>query len=184
MARFNHHEHEIITPRGCFVRGCQQTSLHNRQLLYLAQPPSDYDLRWGVKIQCATKSVERDVVFAKDSRRLAGEDAGNLYSAPVKSRTRTARAAYFASHGCVFALVDVRGRSDSGGSLSHSQMNHATGTTWLNGSRSNHSVTAKWPCGAVHMRLRSMGNGEGISASSGDNRACCRRASRPGLSIL
>jgi predicted acyl esterase len=82
-------------------------------------PPSgasDYDLRWGVKIPM------RDKVELNATLYLPKTPDGSLPKTPVIftltpyiSDSYHARGAYFASHGYVFALVDVRGRGNSGG---------------------------------------------------------------------
>jgi putative CocE/NonD family hydrolase len=81
-----------------------------------AQPPADYDLRWGVKIPT------RDNVELNATLYLPKKPDGSPPKTPVIftftpyiSDTYHARGAYFASHGYVFALVDVRGRGNSGG---------------------------------------------------------------------
>src|SRR5678816_3550579 len=81
-----------------------------------AQPPADYDLRWGVKIPM------RDKVELNATLYLPKTPDGSLPKTPVIftltpyiSDTYHARGAYFASHGYVFVLVDVRGRGNSGG---------------------------------------------------------------------
>jgi putative CocE/NonD family hydrolase len=81
-----------------------------------AQPASDYDLRWGVKIPM------RDGVELNATVYLPKTPDGSQPKTPVIftltpyiSDTYHARGAYFASHGYVFALVDVRGRGNSGG---------------------------------------------------------------------
>jgi uncharacterized protein len=81
-----------------------------------AQPPADYDLRWGVKIPM------RDNVELNATLYLPKKPDGSPAKTPVIftltpyiSDTYHARGAYFASHGYVFALVDVRGRGNSGG---------------------------------------------------------------------
>ena len=81
-----------------------------------AQPPSDHDLRWGVKIPM------RDKVELNATLYLPKTPDGSLSKTPVIftltpyiSDTYHARGAYFASHGYVFALVDVRGRGNSSG---------------------------------------------------------------------
>ena len=77
---------------------------------------ADYDLRWGVKIPM------RDKVELNATLYLPRTKDGTLSRTPVIftltpyiSDTYHARAAYFASHGYAFALVDVRGRGNSGG---------------------------------------------------------------------
>lgn len=81
-----------------------------------AKPPVDYDLRWAVKIPM------RDKVELNATLYLPKAADGSLPKTPVIftltpyiSDSYHARAAYFASHGYVFALVDVRGRGNSGG---------------------------------------------------------------------
>ena len=81
-----------------------------------AQPPADYDLRWGVKIPM------HDNVELNATLYLPKRPDDSLPKAPVIftltpyiSDTYHARGAYFASHGYVFALVDVRGRGNSSG---------------------------------------------------------------------
>jgi uncharacterized protein len=81
-----------------------------------AQPPADYDLRWGLKIPM------RDKVELNATLYLPKTPDGSLPKTPVIftltpyiSDTYHARGAYFASHGYVFALVDVRARGNSGG---------------------------------------------------------------------
>jgi uncharacterized protein len=78
--------------------------------------PADYDLRWGVKIPM------RDKVELNATLYLPKTPDGSLPKTPVIftltpyiSDTYHARGAYFASHGYAFALVDVRGRGNSGG---------------------------------------------------------------------
>jgi putative CocE/NonD family hydrolase len=81
-----------------------------------AQRPADYDLRWGVKIPM------RDKVELNATLYLPKTPDGSPLKTPVIftltpyiSDTYHARGAYFASHGYTFALVDVRGRGNSGG---------------------------------------------------------------------
>jgi putative CocE/NonD family hydrolase len=91
-----------------------------------AQPPADYNLRWGVKIPLRD-GVELNATLYLPARRSLGQGGPKT---PEGSTSRTPviftltpyisdsyhdRAAYFASHGYVFALVDVRGRGNSGG---------------------------------------------------------------------
>src|SRR5437899_12626186 len=79
-------------------------------------PATDYDIRWGVKIPM------RDKVELNATLYLPKTPDGSLPKTPVVftltpyiSDTYHARGAYFASHGYAFALVDVRGRGNSGG---------------------------------------------------------------------
>jgi uncharacterized protein len=78
--------------------------------------PADYDLRWGVKIPM------RDGVELNATLYLPKTADGSPPKTPVIftltpyiSDTYHDRAAYFASHGFAFALVDVRGRGNSAG---------------------------------------------------------------------
>jgi len=78
--------------------------------------PVDYDLRWGVKIPMPDKVELNAALYlpkAKDGAPLKTPVIFTL--TPYISDTYHARAAYFASHGYAFALVDVRGRGNSGG---------------------------------------------------------------------
>src|SRR5262245_10207784 len=75
-----------------------------------AQPPANYDLRWGVKI------AMRDMVELNATLYVPKTPDGSAPKTPVIftltpyiSDTYHARGAYFASHGYTFALVDVRG---------------------------------------------------------------------------
>ncbi|PYL20601.1 MAG: hypothetical protein DMF41_05565 [Verrucomicrobia bacterium] len=81
-----------------------------------AKPPADYDLRWAVKIPMRDK-VELNATFylPKTSDGSPPKTPAIFTLTPYISDTYHARAAYFASHGYVFALVDVRGRGNSGG---------------------------------------------------------------------
>src|SRR5947209_5018572 len=81
-----------------------------------AKPPADYDLRWAVKIPMRDK-VELNATFylPKTSDGSPPKTPAIFTLTPYISDTYHPRAAYFASHGYVFALVDVRGRGNSGG---------------------------------------------------------------------
>jgi uncharacterized protein len=77
---------------------------------------ADYEFRWGVKIPT------RDKVELNATLYLPKTPDGSLSKTPVVftltpyiSDSYHARGAYFASHGYAFALVDVRGRGNSGG---------------------------------------------------------------------
>jgi uncharacterized protein len=79
------------------------------------KPPADYDLRWGAKIPIRDKIELNATLYLP---KMTGEKASKtpvvFTLTPYISDTYHARAAYFASHGYVFALVDVRGRGNSG----------------------------------------------------------------------
>ena len=77
-------------------------------------PPAtaDYDLRWGVKIPIPDKVA----LYLPKAKGGAPSKTPVIFTlTPYISDTYHARAAYFASHGYAFALVDVRGRGNSGG---------------------------------------------------------------------
>ena len=81
-----------------------------------AQPPSDYDLQWGVKIPMRDKvELNATLYLPKTPDGLPPKMPVIFTLTPYISDTYHARAAYFASRGYVFALVDVRGRGNSGG---------------------------------------------------------------------
>ena len=73
-------------------------------------PATDYDIRWGVRIPL------RDKVELNATLYLPRTQDGSVAKLPVVftltpyiSDTYHARGAYFAAHGYMFALVDVRG---------------------------------------------------------------------------
>jgi putative CocE/NonD family hydrolase len=81
-----------------------------------SHPPSDYELRWGVKIPMRDKvELNATLYLPKTSDGSQPKTPVIFTLTPYISDTYHARAAYFASHGYVFALVDVRGRGNSGG---------------------------------------------------------------------
>src|SRR4051795_2747014 len=81
-----------------------------------AQPSSDYDLRWGVKIPMRDKVELNATLYLPKTQDGSPAKTPVIFTlTPYISDTYHARAAYFASHGYAFALVDVRGRGNSGG---------------------------------------------------------------------
>jgi putative CocE/NonD family hydrolase len=81
-----------------------------------AQPPADYDLRWGVKIPMRDKVELNATLYLPKTPDGSPPKTPVIFTlTPYISDTYHARGAYFASHGYVFALVDVRGRGNSGG---------------------------------------------------------------------
>src|SRR3954454_5413160 len=80
------------------------------------QPAADYDLHWGVKIPMRDKvELNATLYFPKTPDSSLPKTPVIFTLTPYISDMYHARAAYFASHGYVFALVDVRGRGNSGG---------------------------------------------------------------------
>ena len=81
-------------------------------------PPAsaDYDLRWGVKIPIRDKVELNATLYSPKTSDGSQPRTPVIFTlTPYISDTYHARAAYFASHGYVFALVDVRGRGNSSG---------------------------------------------------------------------
>jgi uncharacterized protein len=78
--------------------------------------PADYDLRWGVKIPMRDKVELNATLYLPKAPDGAPPKTPVIFTlTPYISDTYHERAAYFASHGYAFALVDVRGRGNSGG---------------------------------------------------------------------
>ena len=81
-----------------------------------AQPPADYDLRWGVKIPMRDKVELNATLYLPKTPDGSPPKTPVIFTlTPYISDTYHERGAYFASHGYGFALVDVRGRGNSGG---------------------------------------------------------------------
>ncbi len=79
-------------------------------------PPADYDLRWAVKIPTRDKvELNATLYLPKSGGTTPGRTPVVFTLTPYISDSYHARAAYFASHGYGFALVDVRGRGNSAG---------------------------------------------------------------------
>ena len=81
-------------------------------------PPAtaDYDLHWGVKIPMRDKVELNATLYLPKTKDESSSKTPVIFTlTPYISDTYHARAAYFASHGYAFALIDVRGRGNSGG---------------------------------------------------------------------
>src|SRR5437667_12432458 len=79
-------------------------------------PPADYDLRWAVKIPLRDKvELNATLYLPKSANATVGRTPVIFTLTPYISDSYHARAAYFASNGFAFALVDVRGRGISAG---------------------------------------------------------------------
>ena len=79
-------------------------------------PATDYDLRWGVKIPMRDKVELNATIYLPKTSDSSVQKLPVVFTlTPYISDSYHPRAAYFASHGYVFALVDVRGRGNSGG---------------------------------------------------------------------
>jgi putative CocE/NonD family hydrolase len=78
--------------------------------------PADYDLRWGVKIPMRDKVELNATLYLPKTPDGSSPKTSVIFTlTPYISDTYHARGAYFASRGYAFALVDVRGRGNSGG---------------------------------------------------------------------
>ncbi len=81
-----------------------------------AQLPADYDLHWGIKIPMRDKVELNATLYLPKTLDGSPPKTPVIFTlTPYISDTYHARGAYFASHGYAFALVDVRGRGNSGG---------------------------------------------------------------------
>jgi len=79
-------------------------------------PTTDYDIKWGVKIPMRDKvELNATLYFPKTPDGSVPKTPVVFTLTPYISDSYHPRAAYFASHGYVYALVDVRGRGNSGG---------------------------------------------------------------------
>src|SRR5881398_45761 len=79
-------------------------------------PPADYDFRWAVKIPMRDKvEFNATLYLPKSANATTGRTPVIFTLTPYIADSYHARAAYFASHGYAFALVDVRGRGNSAG---------------------------------------------------------------------
>jgi len=79
-------------------------------------PATDYDIRWGTKIPLRDKvELNATLYLPKTPDGSAPKTPVVFTLTPYISDTYHARGAYFASHGYVFVLVDVRGRGNSAG---------------------------------------------------------------------
>jgi uncharacterized protein len=79
-------------------------------------PPPNYDLRWGVKIPMRDKVELNATLYLPKAPDGSSPRTPVIFTlTPYISDSYHPRAAYFASHGYAFALVDVRGRGNSGG---------------------------------------------------------------------
>ena len=81
-----------------------------------ASPAADYELRWAVKIPMRDKvELNATLYLPKTPEGSASKTPAIFTLTPYISDSYHARAAYFAARGYAFALVDVRGRGNSGG---------------------------------------------------------------------
>ena len=79
-------------------------------------PSANYDIRWGVKIPMRDKIELNATLYVPKTPDGSEPKTPVIFTlTPYISDSYHPRAAYFASHGYVFALVDVRGRGNSGG---------------------------------------------------------------------
>ncbi len=81
-----------------------------------SREPADYHLRWGARIPMQDKVELNATLYLPNAPDGSSRKMPVIFTlTPYISDSYHARAAYFALHGYVFALVDVRGRGNSGG---------------------------------------------------------------------
>jgi putative CocE/NonD family hydrolase len=81
-----------------------------------SKPHAGYDLRWGVKIPMRDNIELNATLYLPKTLDGPQPKTPVIFTlTPYISDTYHVRGAYFASHGYAFALVDVRGRGNSGG---------------------------------------------------------------------
>lgn len=97
----------------CFVFAWTATSLAARSAT--AQENADVDLQWAVKIPMRDGVSLNATIFRPHSQKEALPALFTL--TPYIGDSYTDRAIYFAQHRYVYALVDVRGRGNSGGTF-------------------------------------------------------------------
>lgn len=78
-----------------------------------ASTEADFDIRWGAKIPMRDGVELNATIYVP--KKLSGRVPAVFTLTPYISDTYHPRGAYFASHGYVFAIVDVRGRGNSAG---------------------------------------------------------------------
>jgi putative CocE/NonD family hydrolase len=79
-------------------------------------PPANYELRWGVKIPMRDKTeLNATLYLPKNPDGSTARTPVIFTLTPYIADSYHPRADYFASRGYAFALVDVRGRGNSGG---------------------------------------------------------------------
>jgi putative CocE/NonD family hydrolase len=83
------------------------------------EPPKDVDVTWGVKIPMRDGVKLNATIYQPHAQKEKLPVAFTF--TPYISDSYHARAWYFAQHGYVFALVDVRGRGNSGGAFEPNQ---------------------------------------------------------------
>src|SRR5690349_14210299 len=84
----------------------------------LPAPPvlgADYDLRWGVRVPMRDGVELNATLYLPKGKEAPARQPVIFTLTPYISDTYHERGAYFSSHGYAFALVDGRGRGNSGG---------------------------------------------------------------------
>jgi putative CocE/NonD family hydrolase len=77
---------------------------------------ADYEMRWGVKIPLRDKvELNATLYLPKNSDGSLARNPVIFTLTPYIADSYHPRATYFASHGYAFALIDIRGRGNSGG---------------------------------------------------------------------
>jgi putative CocE/NonD family hydrolase len=135
----------MALPARClFLLACQVAALAAAPAARAAEPEKEVDLAWGVKVPMRDDVSLNATVYKPHG--LQGKLPAVFTMTPYISDTYHDRALYFARHGYVFALVDVRGRGNSGGKFE----------PFANDARDGHDVvewlaTQPWCDGKVAM---------------------------------
>jgi uncharacterized protein len=133
----------LLGRRGTNVFLCAVLAVLARQPAS-AQQSAEVDLQWAVKIPMRDGVSLNATIFGPHSQRERLPVVFTL--TPYIGDSYTDRAVYFAQHGYVYALVDVRGRGNSGGNFE----------PFANDARDGHDVvewlgTQPWSNGQVAM---------------------------------
>ena len=78
-------------------------------------PGADYDVRWGVRVPMRDGVELNATLYLPNGNEAPARHPVIFTLTPYISDTYHERGAYFASHGYAFALIDARGRGNSGG---------------------------------------------------------------------
>ena len=149
------------------------------------KPPAEQaavDMQWAVKILMRDGVKLNATIFAAHGQK---EPVPVIFTfTPYIGDSYTERAMYFAKHGYVYALVDVRGRGNSGGEFEPFANDGRDGydvVEWLAKQPYCDGKVTMW--GGVLRRIRSVDGFERVSTAPGSDRSGRSRASRGGFSV-
>ncbi|HKE34979.1 MAG TPA: CocE/NonD family hydrolase [Candidatus Acidoferrum sp.] len=140
------------------------------------------DLQWAVKIPMRDGVKLNATVFTAHGQK--GPLPVIFTFTPYIGDSYTDRAVYFAKHGYVYALVDVRGRGNSGGEFWPFENEGRDGydvVEWLANQPYCNGKVTMW--GGSYAGFRSMDCAKGVSAAPCDDRSGGCGASRCGFSF-